>query len=278
MIKVGVKNTLRILRDTEPGLFLGDEEDNDVLLPNKYCPEKFEIDDMIEVFILRDSEDRILATNLEPKIKLNEFALLKVTAVTRVGAFMDWGMEKELMVPFSEQKVRLEEDRWYVVIMDLDPQTDRLFASNRIEKYMQNKELTVELGQQVGAIVYKRTDLGYSVIINNEHDGLLYRNETFKDLNVGDRVKAYVKNIREDNKIDLSLQPVTYDEFISKNSQDVLKIIVNHNNYVPINDKSAPDDIYETFNISKKAFKKAIGDLYRQRKITIEENGVRIVE
>lgn len=279
MIKIGVVNTLRILRSTEPGLFLGDEEDNDVLLPNKYCPEKYEIDDMIDVFILRDSEDRILATNLEPKIKLNEFALLKVTAVTRVGAFMDWGMEKELMVPYSEQRLRMEEDRWYVVCMDLDPRTDRLFASNRIDKYMQNDELTVELDQEVDCIVFKRTELGYSMIINHEHEGLLFRNDTYKELNIGEHVKAYVKNIREDNKIDLSLQPTNnYEDFISKNSEEVYKFIKRQGGYVTVTDKSEPTEIYDTFQISKKAFKRAIGDLYKQRKIVIEEQGIRIIE
>lgn len=278
MIKIGVVNTLRILRSTEPGLFLGDEEDNDVLLPNKYCPAKFEIGDMIDVFILRDSEDRILATNLEPKIKLNEFALLKVTAVTRVGAFLDWGMEKELMVPYSEQRLRMEEDRWYVVCMDLDPHTDRLFASNRIDRYIQNDELTVKEGDFVDGIVFKRTELGYSMILNNEHEGLLFRNDTYKELNVGERVKVYVKYIREDNKIDLSLQPSTYEKFISKNSEEVFNALKKEGGYLPITDKSDPTDIYDTLQISKKAFKKAIGDLYKQRKLVIEEQGIRLVD
>lgn len=278
MIQIGIKNKLRILRNTSVGLFLGDDADGEVLLPNKYCPEEYQIDDFLDVFILRDSEDRILATNIEPKIKLNEFALLKVTDVTRVGAFMDWGMEKELMVPYSEQRQRMEVDRWYVVCMDLDEQTNRLYASNRIDKYLDNEELTVKEGEEVEALVYQRTELGYSLIINNLHTGLLFTNDTYRELNVGDKTKAYVKNIREDNKLDMSLQPIGYEQFNSKNAEEIYNLIKKYNGFIPITDKSAPETIYAKFNMSKKAFKKAIGDLYRQRKVSLEDTGIRIIE
>ena len=184
MIDIGQYHELRILRETSVGLFLGDEDGEDVLLPNKYRPDQFEIDDTIEVFVYRDHEERKVATNLTPKILLNDFALLQVTAVTEVGAFMDWGLEKELMVPFNEQRQKMEEGRWYLVYMTLDKKTDRLFASNKIDKFLQNEVLTVKEGDAVDLIVMQKTDLGFTVIIDNVHKGLIYENEIFKKVNV----------------------------------------------------------------------------------------------
>jgi len=274
MIHVGEFNKLKISSVSENGLYLKDDEDNKVLLPNKYCPEDFEIDQDLEVFILRDSEDRLLATNLTPKIKLHEFALLQVSSVTKVGAFLDWGMEKELMVPFSEQKVRLEEGRWYVVCLLLDPQTDRLYASNRVERYLQNIQLNVSLGDKVEALVYQRSDLGYSLIVNNEHKGLIYHNEVFRELNVGEKLEAYVKNIREDNKLDISAYPLGYEHAKEKNTALLLQYMEDNDGVIYLSDKSSPGEIYDTFAISKKAFKKALGDLYRQHLIRIEEHRI----
>lgn len=278
MINIGEVNKLSIVRRTDNGLYLADEEGTELLLPNKYCPEKYEFNDIIEVFVMRDSEDRIMATTIDPKIHLYEFALLQVTHVTRVGAFMDWGMEKELMVPYSEQRQGMEEGRWYVVCMLLDEKTDRLFASNKIDKYLQNNVLNVEVGQKVEALVYQRSDLGYSVIINNEHTGLIYANEVYKELNVGDKLEAYIKAIREDNKLDISVHPIGYESSNELNVKSIYQALTQHNGEIFITDKSTPEVIYKTFNISKKAFKKAIGDLYRQRKISIEESSIKLVE
>ena len=276
MIEIGKYNTLRILRETSVGLYLGDESGEDVLLPNKYCPDDFKIGDEIEVFVYLDHEERKVATNITPKIKFHEFAFLEVTAVTDVGAFLDWGMEKELLVPFREQRQKMEKGRWYVVYLDLDTRTNRLFASNKLEKYLSNEALTVQEGDEVDLVVIQKTDLGYNTIVNNVHKGLIYENEVFKKLNIGDRLKGFVKQIREENKIDISLQPIGYRNSIDPNCELIHKTLVENKGYLALTDKSSADEISARFGISKKAFKKAIGALYKQRKITIGDGGIKL--
>ncbi len=277
MINLGEYNTLTIARAAEAGLYLSDNEGQSVLLPNKLCSKEYNINDELRVFVLNDSEDRMIATTETPKITLNHFALLKVSALTQFGAFMEWGMEKELMIPFKEQKEELEEGRWYVVFMGLDEQTDRLFGSTKLQKYLQNEELSVKEGDKVEILIYKKTDIGYTVIVNEQHFGLVYNNEIFDELNVGEVTDAYVKNIRPDNKIDVSLQPIGYQNFISQNSEDVYRLLEKNKGHLAVSDKSTPALIYDKFGMSKKAFKKALGDLYKQRKITISKDGINIV-
>ena len=276
MIDIGVYNELTILRSTSVGLYLGDEQGEDVLLPNKYCPEEYEVGDKIDVFVYLDYAERKVATNIDPKIKLHEFALLKTTSVENVGAFMDWGLEKELMVPFKEQRQNMEEGRWYVVYLDIDEKTDRLYATNKIEKRLQNENLTVEQGDEVDLLVYTKSDLGYSLIINNKHKGLVFDNEVFRELNIGDKLKGYVKEIREDNKIDISLSPVGYANYNDVNANTILDKLHQNDGFIGINDKSSPHEIYDEFGISKKAFKKAVGALYKNRDISIEAKGIRL--
>ena len=276
MIDIGVYNELTILRSTSVGLHLGDEQGEDVLLPNKYCPEEYEVGDKIDVFVYLDYAERKVATNIDPKIKLHEFALLKTTSVENVGAFMDWGLEKELMVPFKEQRQNMEEGRWYVVYLDIDEKTDRLYATNKIEKRLQNENLTVEQGDEVDLLVYTKSDLGYSLIINNKHKGLVFDNEVFRELNIGDKLKGYVKEIREDNKIDISLSPVGYANYNDINANRILDKLHQNDGFIGINDKSSPHEIYDEFGISKKAFKKAVGALYKNRDISIEAKGIRL--
>ncbi len=276
MIEIGVNNELTILRSTSVGLYLGDEQGEDVLLPNKYCPEEYEIGDKIDVFVYLDYAERKVATNIIPKIKLHEFALLKTTSVENVGAFMDWGLEKELMVPFKEQRQNMEEGRWYVVYLDIDEKTDRLYATNKIEKRLQNEDLTVEQGDEIDLLVYTKSELGYSLIINNKHKGLVFDNEVFKELNIGDKLKGYVKEIREDNKIDVSLAPVGYSNYNDVNANMILDKLNQNEGFIGINDKSSPHEIYDEFGISKKAFKKAVGALYKNRDLLIESKGIRL--
>lgn len=267
---------MKILRDTSIGLYLGDAEGEDVLLPNKYCPEKFSIDDEIEVFVYRDNEQRKIATNLTPKVLMNEFALLEVMIVDEVGAFVDWGLEKQLLVPFKEQRQRMQEGRWYVVYMALDLETDRLYASNKIDKRLNNEELTVEEGQEVDLLVYRRTELGFLAIVNNVHRGLIFQNEVFADIKIGDKIKGYVKKIREENKLDLSLVPIGYKNSNDPNCEKIHEALTENDGFLALTDKSPPDQIYRVFGISKKAFKRALGALYKQRKITIEAEGIRL--
>lgn len=277
MIEIGKYNELTILRETSVGLYLGDETGEDVLLPNKYCPEEFNLEDKITVFVYLDYAERKIATNLTPKVLLNEFSLLRVTAIETVGAFMDWGLEKDLMVPFKEQRQRMHVDRWYIVYLDLDTETDRLYASNRIEKHLQNEQLTVEPGEKVDVLVYHKTDLGFSVIVNNKHKGLVYNNEIFQELNIGDKLKGFVKNIREENKLDISLQPIGYTNYNDANTQLVYQTLLDSEGHLDITDKSSPDEIHALFGMSKKAFKKALGALYKDRKIEIKPGGIKLI-
>ncbi len=277
MIEIGKYNKLRIRREASQGLYLVDESDEEVLLPNKYCPEDFEISDKIEVFVYLDYTGQKIATNITPKILLNEFSLLQVTAVTEIGTFMDWGLEKELFVPFREQRFKMEEGRWYIVYLDIDTETDRLYGSNQIENLLQNEELHLTEGEKLKLLIWKKTDLGFTAIVNNEHKGLIFENEIFRELNIGDKLDGYVKRIREDHKIDISLQPIGYDQFNDANVELVYNTLLGNDGFIAITDKSSPDEIYATFGISKKAFKKSLGALYKQRKIIIESTGIKLI-
>ena len=277
MIEIGRYNKLKILRQASVGLYLGDVSGEDVLLPHKYCPKNFKIEDEVEVFVYRDHEERKIATNLTPKIHLNEFALLQVTAVTDVGAFLDWGMEKELFVPFMEQKQKMKEGRWYIVYLDLDTKTDRLYASNKIDKHLENDMLTIKEKEEVELLVLQKTDLGFTVIVNNRHKGLLFNNEIFRELNIGDKLKGFVKKIREDNKIDISLQAIGYNKFIDTNSDLIYRALLENDGFLAVTDKTSPDEIYLQFGMSKKAFKRTLGALFKQKKIKIQPNGIKLI-
>ena len=258
------------------GLFLGDQSGEEVLLPNKYCPEEYTLDELIKVFVYLDSEERKIATTQIPKIAFNEFASLQVTSLTSIGAFMDWGLEKDLFVPFREQRNKFEEGKFYVVYLDLDKETNRLFASNKIEKHLQNMVLKVDEGDEVDILPFKKTEFGISVIINNEHRGLVYRDQVFSTVQIGKKIKGYIKEIREGNKIDVSLQPIGYTNFIDPNVQIILDRLNENDGFLEVTDKSPPEVIYAMFGISKKAYKKAVGALYKQHQISILPNDIRL--
>ena len=277
MIEIGKYNNLTILRPTSVGLFLGDDSGEEVLLPEKYCPENVKVGDKINVLVYRDGEERKIATTLTPKILLHEFALLEVTDEAKVGTFVDWGMEKHLLVPFKEQRMRMEKGRWYIVYLDLDKETDRLYASNKVDKFLNNDTLTIKEGEKVDILILRQTDIGYSVIINNKHTGLIFDNEIFKRLNIGEKHIAYVKKIREDNKVDISLHPIGFENSNDPNCEIIYQALVDNDGFLPITDKSSPDDIYTEFGISKKAYKKAVGTLYKQKKIELLADGIRLI-
>ncbi|MEO0527084.1 MAG: S1-like domain-containing RNA-binding protein [Bacteroidota bacterium] len=277
MIELGNYNTLKILRDTSVGLFVGDADGNDLLLPNKYVPKSYEIGDDIQVFCYLDYEERPIATTLNPYIIRNSFDLLRVAEVNNYGAFMDWGLEKHLLVPFSEQRTKMQEGQWYVVHCYLDEVSFRLVASNKLDKFINNEELSVQNLEEVQIIVTRRTELGWEVIINNRHKGLVYFNEVFKDIAIGDKMKAYIKNIRDDHKIDVSLQPLGF-KGLEPAAQNIYEELVNSGGYLALHDKSHPDDIREVLQISKKVFKKGIGSLYKERKIEIKTDGIYLIK
>jgi len=278
LIHIGQHQDLIILRHTSVGLYLGDVDgEEDVLLPNKYCPKDFEIGEKLHVFVYRDYEERKIATNLEPKILMHQFAFLRVASVSNVGAFLDWGLEKDLMVPFREQRQKMEEGRWYIVYLDLDTETDRLYATNKIEKRLKNDVLTAGEGDAVDVMVMKKTDLGFSVIVNQQHEGLIFESDIFTKLNIGDKVKGYVKQIRDDNKMDITLQPIGFENFNDPNCEMILSKLTSEKGFLSITDKSTPEEIYTQFGISKKAYKEAIGTLYKQRKIVLQTDGIKLV-
>jgi predicted RNA-binding protein (virulence factor B family) len=277
MIEQGRNIELKIVKRATFGLFLTDGSGEEILLPNKYCSEEMKPGGNITVFVYRDSEGKKVATTLTPKIFIHEFALLKVTSVTGVGAFLDWGLEKELMVPFREQKQKMVEGRWYVIYLDLDKKTDRLYASNRVERFLQNENIALKEGEEVDLVVFQKTDLGYSVIVNHAHKGLIFDNEIFQQIRIGDRLKGYVKRIRDDHKIDISLQPIGFRKFNDSNTELIYSQLNEYGGYLAITDKSSPEEIYSQFGISKKAFKKSLGTLYKQRKIEILPDGIRLL-
>ena len=277
MIEQGREIELKIAKRATFGLFLADESGEEVLLPNKYCAEEMKPGNTTRVFVYKDSEGKKVATTLTPKIFIHEFALLKVSAVTGVGAFLDWGLEKELMVPFREQKQKMEVGRWYIVYLDLDKKSDRLYASNRVERFLQNDQISVKEGDEVALVVMQKTDLGYSVIVNHTHKGLIFDNEIFQEIRVGDRLKGYVKKIRDDQKIDISIQPIGFRNVNDSNSELIYKTLVENDGFLAVTDKSSPDEIYTQFGISKKAFKKSLGALYKQKKVNIQPDGIKLI-
>lgn len=276
MIHLGKTNTLTILRKTAPGMFLGDDENEVVLLPNKYIEPEFEIGEKIDVFVYKDSEDRLIATRLKPFVEVNQFAYLNVSEVSRIGAFLDWGLEKDVFVPFKEQKQKMLEGHNYVVYIYIDELTERIVASSKINKFISNDLLTVKQGDEVDLLVYNETNLGFTCIINGVHKGLIYHDDIYTDIAIGDQTKGYIKLIREGNLIDLSLQKIGFKHVLSS-TELILDYLTRHDGYLELNDKSSPDLIERRFNMSKATFKKSIGILYRQRKITIHEDGVRLV-
>lgn len=278
MIEIGKYNTLTILRDTKVGLFLGNgNEAEDVLLPNKYVPQDFRIGDELTVFIYLDHEERPVATTLEPYILLNEFALLRVNYVNQVGAFLDWGLEKDILVPFREQARPMEKGKRYLVYLYMDEKTNRLVATSKINQFLNNDEITVVPGEEVDLIVSHITDLGINVIINEKHKGLLYKDEVYDDaVRTGDRARGYIKTIRPDNKIDVSLQKPGY-ESVEPNAERILDELRASRGFLRLNDNSHPEDIKTVLKMSKKTFKKAIGLLYKEKLIEIKDDGIHLV-
>ncbi len=273
---LGDYNKLVVARETSVGLFLEDDKEESVLLPQKWVPEGTSIGDELEVFLYLDSEERLIATTLVPKITVNTFAYLRVKQVSDFGAFLDWGMEKDLLVPFIEQEKRMVDGQKYIVYMYEDEMTGRLTASSRYTSYVEKEEIELQEGEKVEIIVAYPSDLGFNVIINNKYLGLIYKNEIFKTLRIGDKTEAYVKTLREDNKVDVILEKQGYAQ-VEPNAHKILLLLRKHEGFLDLNDKSDPEEIVRRLEMSKKAFKKAIGTLYRQKMISLEEDGIHLL-
>ncbi|KOS05329.1 GntR family transcriptional regulator [Flavobacterium akiainvivens] len=276
MIETGKYNTLKIDRSTTVGLFLTDGT-NDVLLPNKYVPKDWEQGQELTVFVYLDQEERKVATTLKPYIELDSFSLLRVSYINKFGAFMDWGLEKDLFVPFREQARPMEEGKRYLIYMSLDEKSNRLVGSSKISQFLDNEELTVTEGEEVDLIVSRFTDMGVNVIINEKHEGLIYKNEVYDDLRLGERLTGFIKTIRPGNKVDVSLVKAGV-EAIEPNAEKILDELRASRGFLRLTDDSHPEDIKTVLKMSKKAFKKAVGSLYKQRLIEIKEDGIYLVK
>lgn len=273
MIEIGKKNTLTAARQSSVGVYLEDNKGNEVLLPNKYVPKSLKTGELLEVFIYKDSEDRLVATTLVPLVERGTFANLRVNQVSSFGAFMDWGMEKDLLVPDKEQLVRMKEGETYLVYCYLDEMSERLVGSSKIKKFLSNDNHNLAFGTMVEATIFDDTPLGYLAIVNKKHMGLIYHNEVYGRLNLGETLSAYVKKVKELGEIDLSLQKIGF-EHVDDQTEVILDHLRKNKGFLNLSDNSSPEEIQARMKMSKKVFKKAIGILYRQKKIRIENDGI----
>ncbi len=275
-MKIGHYNTLKIARETKVGLFLTDGKD-DVLLPLKYVPTEYNIGDELIVFVYLDHEERPVATTLEPYILMDEFGLLRVNYVNNIGAFLDWGLEKDLFVPFREQARPMEKGKRYLVFAYIDEKTNRIVASSKTNQFLNNENVTLQVGDEVDLIISHITDVGINVIINDQHKGLLYKDQVYDDIRTGDRMEGYIKTIRPDNKIDVTLQKTGYQN-IEPNAQKIVDELKASRGFLRLNDNSDPEDIKTVLKMSKKTFKKAIGLLYKDKQIELKEDGIYLIK
>ncbi len=278
MSQIGRMNTLYVLREVDFGVYLDGEELGDILLPKRDVPEGTQIDDQLEVFIYFDSSDIIIASTHRPITQVNEFASLTVVDNNEIGAFMDWGLPKDLLVPFREQKHKLLKNRNYIVYTYLDNVSQRIVASTKLDKFLLKEIPDYNVGDKVDLFIVSLTDLGYKAIIENEYWGLLFKDEVFTPLEQGQKLEGYIKQIRPDGKVDLSLQEPGQTErlHVDASSQKILDALKAQDGFLAMTDKTPPDTIYREFGISKKVFKRSLGGLYKKRLIKIEPNGIRL--
>ena len=275
-IKIGAVSRLRVVTALDFGLYLdGGEELGEILLPRRYVPEGCDVNDTVEVFLYLDSEDRLIATTETPYAMVGELACLRVVDTTPTGAFLDWGLSKDLLVPFREQRERMVRDKYYIVYIYFDTASERLVASSKVHKFINIKASKYAPGDEVDLIIGNEFDLGYNVIIDKRFVGVVFRNEVFQKLEPGQKIKGYIKAVRPDGKIDVELQRSgNYDP--RELWEQILSELDNNDGFLPFNDATPPEEIYKRFKVSKRAYKKAIGGLYKRRLITIEDAGIRL--
>lgn len=275
-IKLGRFNTLKVVKEVCFGLYLDGGEEGEILLPARYVPPGCKPGDELNVFIYLDNEERLVATTQTPLAQVGEFAYLEVAWTNQYGAFLNWGLMKDLFVPFREQKARMEVGKRYMVYVHVDEESFRIMASAKVEHYLSKEKAPYRPWEAVDLLVWQKTDLGYKAIVDNRYSGLLYENEVFRPVQAGQRIRGYVRQVREDGKIDLTLQKAG-----RAHVEDFATVLLEHiranGGRTPLNDKSPADEIYSLFGVSKKTFKKAVSDLYRRRLITLDEDGLRLV-
>lgn len=276
MIKIGQYNNLRIKKFVDFGLYLDDENEGEILLPKRYMPKNVHVDDYIDVFIYADSDDTLIATTLNPLAVVGEAAYLRVVEVNKVGAFLDWGLSKDILVPFAEQHREMEVGRSYIVYLYLDKYADRVVATSKINKFIKDEATCYVNNQPVDLMIAGKTDLGYKAIINNAHFGMLFESDVFQNLKFGQKIKGYIKNVRQDNKIDLTLQLINQESRKSLADQ-IIDYLKQHGGQSSLTDKSKPEDIYKQFSVSKSNYKKALGGLYKKRLISIDKDKIQLL-
>lgn len=275
-IKLGEYNLLEVVKEVDFGVYLDGSEDGEILLPTRYVPQGCKPGDVLNVFIYLDMDERLIATTLQPYVKVGEFACLEVAWVNQYGAFLDWGLMKDLFVPFREQKMKMLKGNSYVVHVHLDEDSYRIVASAKVEKYLSKDMPEYNAGDEVEILVWQKTDLGFKVIVDNKFGGMIFKNEIFTDVRSGMKMTAYIKQVRPDGKIDLELQKGGVKK-VEDFADTLLEYIRSNGGSTPLNDKTDADVIYNTFGVSKKTFKKAVGDLYKKRLIVLEgEKGIRL--
>lgn len=277
MVLLGQYNTLSVVKLVDFGLYLDGGDGLEILMPKRYIPEGVKEGDELRVFVYQDSEARLIATNEHPYATVGQFAYLKINSVNQTGAFADWGTSKELLIPHREQAQRMEEGRRYIVYIYIDQLSGRIVGTAKLDKHLNNVPPTYENNEEVEILVWKPTPLGWKVIINQQHTGMLYKNQIFQELHSGERLRAWVRGIREDDKIDLSLQPLGYRQMIDPAEASILKALHNHDGFMPLTDHSTPELIAFELQMSKKTFKKAIGALYKQERIAILPDGIKLL-
>lgn len=273
-VQLGKYNQLPVVKEVDFGVYLDGDDDGEILLPARYVPDGCKPGDLLNVFIYLDNEERLVATTQTPYAQVGDFACLEVAWTNEYGAFLNWGLMKDLFVPFREQKMKMQKGRRYVVHVHIDEDSFRIMASAKVERYLSKDKPPYKAGDPVDLLIWQRTELGYKAIVDNRFSGLLYANEVFRTLEPGMKLEAYVKQVRPDGKIDLELQrggARKVDDF----ADTLLAYIDRNSGFTPFNDKSPAEEIYATFGVSKKTFKKAVGELYRKRLILIEEDGLR---
>lgn len=276
MIRLGDYNTLKVVKEVDFGLYLDGGEEGEILLPTRYVPKGCRPGDDIEVFLYLDQDERLIATTLRPLAKVGDFACLEVAWVNEYGAFLHWGLMKDLFCPFREQEMRMIKGNSYIVYVTIDEDSYRMIATAKVERYLSHERPNYKHGDEVDLLVWQKTDLGFKVIVDNLFQGLVYESQIFKPITTGNRMKGYVDHIRQDGKIDITLQP-TGRQNITDFSEQLLQYLKDNGGHCDLGDKSPAELIVDRFKVSKKTYKKAVGDLYRQRLISINDDGITLL-
>jgi predicted RNA-binding protein (virulence factor B family) len=274
-IKLGDYNTLKVTKEVEFGMYLDGGEEGEILLPQRYVPEGCKPGDELKVFLYLDNEERLVATTLEPKAKVGDFAYLEVAWVNEYGAFLNWGLMKDIFCPFREQKMKMEIGNSYIVHIHIDEDSYRIVASAKVERYFNEDFPPYKTGDEVDLLIWQKTDLGFKVIIDNQYPGLVYEDQVFKMIHTGDRMKGYINLVRPDGKIDVMLQPVGRKQ-TKDFAETLLDYLKDNKGECELGDKSDAEDIKRRFGVSKKVYKRAIGDLYKRHLITILDKGIKL--